>query len=108
MAHLAPRSESRQTVNGVCCAAPILLSIMALTLVVQGLVQFGGAIPADEGIHAHIFQILMAVQVPLIALYAATADWSARTKTLRTLGLQLGGWIAAVGAVVAWQFTAAA
>ena len=70
MAHLAPRSESRQTVNGICCAAPILLSIMALTLVAQGLVQFGGAIPADEGLHAQIFQILMAVQIPLIVAYA--------------------------------------
>ncbi len=108
MASMAPRSESRQTVNGICCAAPILLSIMAVTLVAQGLVQFGGAIPADEGLHADLFRILMAVQIPLIALYAATADWSARARTLRMLGVQLGGWITAIAAVAAWQFTAAA
>ncbi len=50
----------------------------------------------------------MAVQIPLIALYAATADWSARARTLRMLGVQLGGWITAIAAVAAWQFTAAA
>ena len=100
-------SGGRETVNGVCCAAPILLSIMALTLLAQGVIQFGGAMPVDEGIRSPLFQLIMAVQIPLIALFALTADWSARGKTLRMLSVQVGGWIAAIAAVGAWEMMAA-
>lgn len=49
----------------------------------------------------------MAVQIPLIALFAVTADWSARTRTLRLLGLQLAGWLSAIAAAGLWEWTAA-
>lgn len=107
MSHPVSQGSGRQTVNGVCCAAPIILSAMALTLILQGVIQYGGAIPADEGLNAHLFQVLMAIQIPLIALYALTADWSARTRSLRVLGTQLAGWLTALGAVALWQTLAA-
>jgi hypothetical protein len=99
-------AASRETLNGVCCAAPILLSILALTLIAQGVIQFGTAMPTDEGLKSQIFQIVMLLQIPLIALFAFTADWSARGRTLRMLALQAGGWLTAVGAVAAWEWMA--
>ena len=99
-------APGRETVNGVCCAAPILLSVMALTLIAQGIIQFGTAMPTDEGLKSQLFQIIMILQIPLIALFALTADWTARTRTLRMLAVQAGGWLTAVGAVAAWEWLA--
>ncbi len=107
MTRNAPSGGGRQTLNGVCCVAPLLLALMALTLVLQGVIQYDGAIPAGEGAGARLFQILVALQIPLIALFAVTADWSARTRTLRLLGLQLAGWLSAIAAAGLWEWTAA-
>ena len=48
---------------------PLSLSIAALALVL-GHVASGGVREADEGTAAHIWQLLMATQVPLVALFA--------------------------------------
>jgi hypothetical protein len=48
---------------------PLALSIAALALVL-GYVASGGVREADEGTAAHLWQLFMAVQVPLIALFA--------------------------------------
>jgi hypothetical protein len=48
---------------------PLALSVAALALVL-GHVASGGVREADEGTAAHLWQLLMALQLPLIALFA--------------------------------------
>jgi hypothetical protein len=48
---------------------PLALSVTALALVL-GHVASGGVREADEGTAAHLWQLFMALQVPLIALFA--------------------------------------
>jgi hypothetical protein len=43
----------------------------------------------DEGALAHIFQILIAAQVPLILAYLYTADWRRTVPIARSLACQI-------------------
>ena len=49
---------------------PLAMSLAALATVLAFLVLHGPAPQADEGTAAHIWQILMAGQVPIIAFFA--------------------------------------
>lgn len=49
---------------------PIVMSLAALSLVIGYLVMFGVVHNEDEGAAAHIFQLLMAGQLPIIAYFA--------------------------------------
>jgi predicted exporter len=46
------------------------MSVAALAIVVIHVVTFGPAREADEGTAAHLWQILMAGQLPIIAVFA--------------------------------------
>jgi hypothetical protein len=46
------------------------LSLAALSVVVVHIVFFGTAHEVDEGPSAHLFQLLMAGQIPVIAFFA--------------------------------------
>ena len=50
--------------------APIAMSCAAVTVVLRHAVFVGLAPQADEGLEAHLWQLLMAGQLPLIALFA--------------------------------------
>jgi hypothetical protein len=56
---------------------PVVMSFTALTLVLFRLATFGIAREADEGATAHLFQILMAGQIPFILFFAI--KWLRRT-----------------------------
>lgn len=88
-------SRTAQYVTGV---APIVMSLIALAVVIEGVLQFGSHPPADEGWQAHVFQILMVVQVPLILLFVAIS-WRTSRRSLPVLGAQALLWMLAVGAV---------
>lgn len=45
------------------------MSLLALTLVFSYVAFFGVIHEADEGAAAHIWQLLMAVQIPIIAFF---------------------------------------
>ena len=49
---------------------PVALSLVALALVLGHVTLFGVIHEADEGTAAHIWQILMAAQVPIMAFFA--------------------------------------
>ena len=51
---------------------PIAMSLTALALVLIHAARYGIVHEADEGTTAHLFQILMAAQVPLVAFFALT------------------------------------
>ena len=49
---------------------PVALSVAALVIVVFHIVKFGAARQPDEGTAAHLWQLLMAAQIPIVAFFA--------------------------------------
>jgi hypothetical protein len=64
------------------------MSCAALGLILVHIARFGIAPQADEGAATHLWQLLMAGQVPVIAFFALT--WLPRSprQALVVLGLQ--------------------
>ncbi len=62
---------------------PVVLSLCALMLVDMQVMNHGIAPQRDEGAAAHLWQLLMAVQLPIIAFFAfrwlPRAPWPAAT-----------------------------
>lgn len=67
---------------------PVVMSLAALALVLVHVAVFGAVREADEGTAAHVFQLLMAAQVPIIAFFAI--KWLPQTprQALTILALQ--------------------
>jgi hypothetical protein len=78
---------------------PMGMSLAALALVLVHAARFGVAHEADEGTSAHLFQILMAAQVPVVAYFAVKWLPRAPGKTLQILSLQAGAALAAFASV---------
>ena len=78
---------------------PLTMSFAALTLVLGHVALFGAAREADEGTAAHIWQLLMATQLPIVAFFAI--KWLPRTpkQALLVLALQAGAALAALAPV---------
>lgn len=68
--------------------APLAMSSVALALVVGHLTLVGTTRQADEGAVAHLFQLLIVCQVPIMAFFAI--KWLRRIprQALAVLGLQ--------------------
>jgi hypothetical protein len=83
---------------------PVAMSITALTMVLVYIATNGVARQADEGTAAHIWQILMAAQLPIIAFFAI--KWLPRTprQALMVLALQFGAALAALAPVYILRF----
>jgi hypothetical protein len=81
---------------------PLVMSATALAIVLGYAVMFGTAPQADEGIAAHIWQILMVGQFPVIAFYAIKWLPTQPKQALIVLSAQLGAALAAVFPV--WWF----
>jgi hypothetical protein len=80
--------------------APIVMSLLSLALIIEGLMQFGlHHREVDEGWQAHLFQLLMLLQVPIVALFVATANWKHPSRALLVLGLQAAAWSMTMGAL---------
>jgi len=78
---------------------PILMSVIVIGIIVGHIAMSGTAREADEGTAAHLFQLLMAGQVPIIGFFAVT--WLPREPraALLVLGLQLAAAMAAIAPV---------
>jgi hypothetical protein len=78
---------------------PLIMSFAALATVLVHIGMFGAAREADEGTAAHIWQLLMAGQVPVVAFFAI--KWLARAprQALPVLALQVGAVLAALAPV---------
>ena len=74
---------------------PLAMSVAALILVVGHIAIYGGAPQADEGAAAHLWQLLMAGQIPVIVFFAI--KWFPRTprQALLVLALQAVAGLAA-------------
>jgi hypothetical protein len=75
------------------------MSLAALTIVLGHIAVFGTARQADEEAAAHLWQLLMAGQVPVVAFFAAKWLPRAPGQALVVLALQGGAMLAALAPV---------
>jgi len=94
---------NERTVKRICGITPIVMSLIALALVIEGVIEFGNHPPADEGWQAHIFQILIVAELPIIAAFVVVS-WHSLKRSLPTLGAQVLLWAVALGAVRFFSF----
>ena len=59
---------------------PVAMSLLALATVLVHVALFGTARQADEGTAAHIFQLLLVAQLPIVAYFAI--KWLPRAPRL--------------------------
>lgn len=78
---------------------PIAMSLAALVTVLYYVARFGTAPQTDEGTAAHIWQLLMAGQVPVVAFYAVKWLPRAPKAALQILAAQVCAALAALAPV---------
>ena len=78
---------------------PVAMSATAIALILGHIAFFGIAPQADEGTVAHLWQLLMAGQAPVIAWFAI--QWLRRDtkRALAVLGVQALAFLAALAPV---------
>ena len=82
---------------------PMAMSLAALAVVLSHLALMGGAPEADEGAAAHIFQLLLVGQAPVVAFFAI--KWLPRlpAETMMVIGMQAGAAMLALAPVVIFE-----
>jgi hypothetical protein len=78
---------------------PVAMSVAALAIVLIRLARFGAAPQADEGTSAHLWQLLMAGQLPIVGFYALTHLARAPTTAVVVLTVQFLAGVAAAAPV---------
>lgn len=80
------------------------MSLLALTTLIVHVVLYGVAREADEGTAAHIWQLLIAGQLPIVAFFAI--KWLPRTprQAISVLVLQAVAGLAALAPVLYLKF----
>ncbi len=78
---------------------PIAMSAAALATIAVHIARSGTAPQPDEGAAAHIWQLLMAGQLPVIAFYAVKWLPQVPGTALKVLAAQLGAALAALAPI---------
>lgn len=78
---------------------PLIMSFVATAIVVGHAAVFGIVHEADEGTPAHIFQLLIALQVPMVVFFAVKWLPHAPKQALLILALQAAAVIVAFAGV---------
>jgi hypothetical protein len=78
---------------------PVAMSFAALGVVIVHVAIFGTAREADEGTGAHLRQLFMVAQLPLLAYFAVTGLHRSPKPALLVLALQVGAAVAALAPV---------
>jgi len=78
---------------------PLVMSFTALAIVGLHIVRYGIARQADEGTSAHLFQLLMAGQAPIVAFFFIKSVAQAPKQTFLILAMQIGAGLAALAPV---------
>ena len=78
---------------------PIAMSFAALAIVFVHIIRSGVAREADEGTAAHLWQLLMAAQIPVIAFFAIRWLPQSPRSALPVLALQAVAALAALAPV---------
>ena len=78
---------------------PLAMSLTALAIVMGHIAMYGHAREADEGAAAHLWQSLMAGQLPVLAFFAIKWLRRAPRQALGVLALQAGAVLASMAPV---------
>ncbi|MEP6509732.1 MAG: hypothetical protein ABJC63_16005 [Gemmatimonadales bacterium] len=78
---------------------PVAMSLGALATVLIFVASHGTAPQADEGAAAHIWQLLMAAQTPIVLFFAIKWGPQSPRQALSVLALQVGAALAAMAPV---------
>ena len=78
---------------------PVIMSLIALALLLGHISLFGVVREADEGATAHLWQLLMAGQLPVLAFFAIKWLPRAPRPSLVVLSLQAGAALASMAPV---------
>lgn len=95
-------ASQRISIRLLSAWVPIALSLSALALVLVYLGLFGGVRDPDEGAFAHIWQLLMGIQLPVIGFFVAKWLRQAPKQALQIVALQVAAALAATAPV--WYF----
>ena len=83
----------------VCAIAPIVMSLLASFIVVVVIATGWLRHDRDEGTAAHLFQLLILLQIPLFAIFLATANWRRLGAMAKPVLFQLAALLLAFGPV---------
>ena len=83
---------------------PVLMSLLALSLVLGHIALVGTARQEDEGTAAHLWQLLMVLQLPIIAFFALRWLPERPKQALLILTLQFVAAVAAAAPVFYYEF----
>jgi hypothetical protein len=88
-----------QSIKQPSAFLPVAMSLTALAMVLVNVALYGIVRATDEGAIAHLWQLLMAAQVPIIVYFAF--KWLPRTpkQAFYVLALQAGAALASCAAV---------
>jgi len=78
---------------------PLAMSLAALALVLVHVAIYGAVREVDEGATGHLWQILMAAQIPIVAFFAIKGLPRSPKPTLKVVILQAGALLANIAAV---------
>ena len=78
---------------------PVAMSFAALAIVLIHIIMSGFAREADEGTAAHLWQLLMAAQIPIVAFFAIRWLPQSPRSALPVLALQAVAALAALAPV---------
>ena len=78
---------------------PLAMSLVGLALIFGHVATSGGVPETDEGTAAHLWQLLMVAQLPVVAVFAITWLPRAPVQGLLVLALQFVGVLANLAAL---------
>jgi hypothetical protein len=78
---------------------PMLMSLAALSIVLIFLALHGPAPQEDEGAAAHLWQLLVVCQLPIIAFFAVKWVPEAPRQAIQVMAMQLVAGVAAIAPV---------
>ncbi|MBV8888098.1 MAG: hypothetical protein JO305_00340 [Alphaproteobacteria bacterium] len=86
-------------INRICTLMPFVMSFSAFLLCLVAVATGWDKGLHDEGSAAHIFQSLIALQLPFIVVFLLTAEWNRLSRVAGTAGLQIAAAALAFGPV---------
>ncbi len=93
-------SEIKSLLKEPSAWIPMAISLLALTMILGYVAIFGIVHNEDEGAPAHIFQLLMLLQLPIAAYFAFKWLPKRPIQALIVLALQAVAWIIPILAVI--------
>jgi len=93
-------SENKSLLKQPSAWIPLVMSLAALALLLGYVTMFGIVQHEDEGTPAHLFQLIMLAQLPIVAFFAIRWLPKRPKQSLLVLGLQAVAWIIPILAVI--------